>query len=124
MVTVFAHRGVCFSSGAAPTELVTKALTWLTLGQTYHTFSLPHRPLAQANLNNKPSLAFPPKAFWLITDHPRRFHSYGSPTFALSGSNVRHRVGWAVLPGPSSNKSLSKFVLLAALAAYKSSKNA
>jgi hypothetical protein len=122
LVTTFQHRGVCFTHGTPSTELVSRALTWLTLGQTYYNLNLTQRPLPQTNLNNKGAVPFPPKSFWLISTTPRRFNSYGAPTFSLSGSNVRHRLGWAVLPGPSNNKSLNKFIFLAALVAYRSSK--
>jgi len=121
LTQAFQHRGVCFTHGAPSTELVSRALTWLTLGRTNYTQNLPWRPLPQGNLNRGPGHALPPRAFWLLPTSLRRFNSFGAPTFALSGSNVRARVGWAVLPGPSNNKALSKLVFLAALAAYRSS---
>lgn len=68
------------------------------------------------------SYLMPQRAFAVVTNNPRRFYTYGIPTFSTSSSNVRSRLGWAVLPGPSGNKSLSRFIFMAALAAYSTSK--
>lgn len=119
---VFLKKGVCYICGAPSVELVSRAFAWLTLGQMHHTSNFPRYPLSQINTNKKPKASFPYKAFAVITGSPRSFYTFRIPTFALSGSNVRHRTGWAVLPGPTSNKALSKFTLTATLAAYRLSK--
>lgn len=118
----FSHRGGCFSYSDPATELVSRALSWLTLGRGYNGLNLTSYPYSQANLGAKFSPALADRAFIIITGAPRNFKSYGAPTFSLSGSNVRHRVGWAVLPGPSSNRNLSRFIFMAALAAYSASR--
>lgn len=63
LAKTFQHRGVCFTHGTPSTELVSRALTWLTLGQTYYSLNLTQRPLPQVNLNNRGGLAFPPRSF-------------------------------------------------------------
>jgi len=118
----FSQGGGCFSYSDPSTELISRSLSWLTLGQAYNNLNLTSYPTSQTNLNNKFSPSFIDRAFIVISGTPRSFNSYGVPTFSLSGSNVRHRVGWAVLPGPSANRSLARFVLMAALAAYSASR--
>lgn len=122
LTMAFAHRGVCITYGDPTTELVSRALSWLTLGQTYNSYNLAAYPSSRVNFNNGPYSPRPDRAFAVIAGAPRHFRSHGVPTFSLSGSNVRHRVGWAVLPGPLNNKNLSRFILMAALVAYATSK--
>lgn len=120
--SAFQLRGVCYVYGSPAESLISKSFTWLTLGGAYYDSNLSRHPLSRVNLNRSFPANFPAKAFWLITATQRSFKSNGLPTFSLSGSNVRNRVGWSVLPGPSGNKALSKLIMIAALAAYRTSK--
>jgi hypothetical protein len=118
----FAQHGVCLTFGLPSTELIGKALAWLTSGNSHSVTNASHSPKAALNCSTNNLARLSPKAFWLVTNHPRYFIDGGFPVFALKGSNVRNRLGWATLPGPTTNKALGAFLLLAALVAYKSSK--
>ncbi len=122
LASSFSQHGVCLTAGLPSTELIGKALAWLTSGNSYNITNVSHNPKAITNYQNSDFLRLPSRSFWLVTNHPRYFLDGGLPVFALKGSNVRNRIGWATLPGPATNRALGSFLLLAALVAYKTSK--
>jgi hypothetical protein len=115
----FAARGACVAYGPGPLELIAKAFTWLTL---------PHADRSTNSFAYSAALNLPPqgvdsahpRSFYILLDTPRYHGFTAHPVFALTGSETRHRLGWACLPGPSNNPHLKHFLLTAALAAYKS----
>ena len=119
---------MCLVCGTPQTQLLGSALTWLTLGagrgasvaQLATAAPAPHTTAHQTSFRRLGVDVQPvPNGFWLVLGKPRYFSNGGAPVFTFSGSNMRNRLGWAVLPGPSNNPALHAYLLAVALVGYR-----